>query len=820
MDSKALWKLTATAALLAASTQAEAVIICARTITADVVAFDQPIMFNRLGAANVNGMMYALRRDVINKVTRVPLTLDPAGAMAGQVELRPDKRPRPIVLRVAAGDCLQVTLTNLLAPQANPNNALPNNVPPFNVPINDQAADRHVGFHVAGMQLVNSIADDSSMVGRVVADPGSLVPVGQTRTYVLFAEKEGGFVAQSYGAPFGSQGTTGNQANGLFGQVNVQPKRARIFRSAVTEEELRLATVGMTPDGHPIVNYEARYPNVQPWIAEGKANLPILNMIDGTRIVHTDIDAIVAGPNADGTFPPDTYPLESVGRRNPSVPNRLEPFREFASQFHDEVAAAQAFPGFFDEDPVFEFVLEGVRDAFMINYGSAGIGSEIIANRLRVGPMHDCLDCAFEEFFLSSWAIADPATLVDVPANVGLENLRPGQSPRRGTTGPKANFALFPADPANVHHSYINDFVKFRNTHIGKEQHVFHLHNHQWLFDANDDNSNYLDVQGIGPNAGYTYEIAFGGAGNRNKTTGDAIFHCHFYPHFAMGMWYLWRDHDVFEAGTRLQVSGTGFHTAPFALKDGTPAAGARALPDGEIVFGVPIPAIVPLPGKAMAPLPGRVTVKPNPFTTAGGRPTGSLANVIDRNINPGYPFWLAGMEHTVGQRATTPPLDMVTPALAQQLRDSGNPLFRNLDPAQADGFDGGLPRHSLHGFAAGGVALEVLNRLDFSKEIEVARPQFFPEQGIDLEQVAMAFHAVRNHPSFAVDLNRNVVAKNFITNGSGGPSVGAPFHEPCIDDIGQRLNNGVTGVFFSGESLNGLNTRGSSFFTAERPRV
>lgn len=27
-----------------------------------------------------------------------------------------------------------------------------------------------------------------------------------------------------------------------------------------------------------------------------------------------------------------------------------------------------------------------------------------------------------------------------------------------------------------------------------------------------------------------TYEINYGGSGNRNKTSGDAIFHCHFYP--------------------------------------------------------------------------------------------------------------------------------------------------------------------------------------------------------------------------------------------------------------------------------------------------
>jgi len=818
------WKLAAAAVALLASAQAGAAITCARTLTADVIALDQPIMFNRLGAANVNGMMYALRRDVVHKSTLAPLTVTPAGAVAGQVMLRPDKRPRPLILRVAEGDCLDVKLTNLLAPAANPNNLLPANVPPFRIKVDEQVADRHVGFHVTGMQLRTGIADDSSMVGRVVADPGSLVPVGANKTYRLYAQKEGVYLSQSLGGPFGSEGSQGNSANGLHGQVIVEPKGAKIYRSAVTEEEMRLATVGTTTGpngGQPIINYEAVYPNNSPWTLEGKANLPVLNMIAGNAIVHAEIDAIVAGPNADGSFPANTYPLESKGKRNPTVPNRLEPFRDFASAFHDEVATAQAFPGFFRDDPVFRYVLSGVGDIFMINYGSGGIGSEIISNRLGVGPMHDCLDCAYEEFFLTFFTVGEVAQLVDVPANFGLETLRPGQTPPAGTTGPKANVVLYPGDPSNVHHSYINDFVKFRNSHVGKEQHVFHLHNHQWLFNANDDNANYLDAQGIGPSAGFTYEINFGGSGNRNKSAGDAIFHCHFYPHFAMGMWYMWRNHDVFEKGTKLQVSGTGFHTTRWALKDGTPAAGARALPDGEVVVGAPMQAIVPLPGKAMAVIPGRVTVKANPFTTPTGRPVGSLSNVIDRNINPGYPFWIAGMEHIVGQRPPTPVLDMVTPALATALRATGDPLWNNLDPAQADGFDGGLPRHALHGLAAGGVAHTTTTPIDFSKEILKARPQFFPEQGTDLEITSMRFHAVRNHPSFKVPLTgpRTAVAANFVTNGSGGPAVGAPFHEPCIDDVGVRLNTGVVGTFFSGETLTGLNTRGSSFFNAQRPR-
>jgi hypothetical protein len=51
------------------------------------------------------------------------------------------------------------------------------------------------------------------------------------------------------------------------------------------------------------------------------------------------------------------------------------------------------------------------------------------------------------------------------------------------------------------------------------------------------------------PGSTYTLEMTYNGSGNRNQTVGDSIFHCHFYPHFAAGMWAMWRSHDVFEIG-------------------------------------------------------------------------------------------------------------------------------------------------------------------------------------------------------------------------------------------------------------------------------
>ncbi|MBG3850572.1 hypothetical protein I4699_10330 [Xanthomonas hortorum pv. carotae] len=587
-------------------------------VFADVVAIDHPMVFNRLGAQNVNWAMYALRHDLIHRSNSQVLDYSTQGQalfarvvannQSRDIALRPDLRPRPLVVRVAAGGYLHVRLTNLLETSGNPFNSYPDPLPGVDHPmehavkdavgteplyrIDDQVDSRVVGFHPQGLELVGSIDSDSSNTG---ANADSLAKPGQTRDYCFHAPHEGAYLVGNDGAVFGGEGSAGNSGVGLFAAVTVQPLNARFYRAQLTEEELRLATVGATPSGQPILNYEATYPNdcasAGVWCREGKAGLPILNMLQGQRLVHGEVNAIVVGPEKDGNFPARTYPLEGQGKRNPALPNRLEPFREFVSVFHDENAATQAFPYFF-EHPELSHTLHGVRDGFMINYGSGGVGAEIIANRLKAGPMQDCLDCAYEEFFLSSFAVGDAATLVDNPANLVISQCQPEYLTDRRYAAQRAKYcvqpkeqratqAYYPHDPANVHHSYIGDFVKFRNLHAGKEQHIFHLHNHQWLFNPNDDNANYIDAQGLGPGSGYTYEIAYGGSGNRNKTVGDAIFHCHFYPHFAQGMWYMWRNHDVFEAGTRLQVSQTrsGFHETPFGLQNGRPPASRAPCP-------------------------------------------------------------------------------------------------------------------------------------------------------------------------------------------------------------------------------------------------
>ena len=775
---------------------------CTRTLTASVVALDQPLWYNRLGTHNSGGMMFALARDVVvksgaNAGTPVSQLQNP-GSVAGNVMLRADKRPRPIVLRANVGDCLQITFTNLLAPTR---------VTP------DQPADRFAGIHVNGVQLVDpdgagplsGIDSDGSNVGR---NASSLAAPGGTKVYKLYAEHENTYMLSSLGVTVGSEATGGTLGFGLFGALNVEPFGTDWYRSQLTRVEMDMAaaawtgndTVGwtaatypqvgadgklairLTPDGQPVINYDARYPvnAAVPGFDANKADLPIMRMLTGANEeVHTDLNAIIAGPASAGyRIPERAYPLSYWANQvfNMNENRGAEPFREFTTIFHDEIATVQAFPDKF-ADPKLTDALHSVRDGFAINYGTGGIGAEILGNRLGVGPMWNCVDCKFEEFFLTAWAVGDPAEVVDLPADQTLAAGGPGA---KTCVNCRATKVLYPDDPSNVHHSYMNDRVKFRNINVGpKEHHIFHLHSHQWTFMPNTASSAYLDSQGIGPGSGYTYEIANGGTGNRNKVVGDSIFHCHFYPHFAGGMWELWRSHDTFERGTVVDANGV-------------PVAGSRALPDGEIVAGTPIPGLVPLPGRPMAPMPNAAT-KVVPFDLNGDGVVDSsqvdadgngIADVAERDangnafgnaapaVNPGFPFMIPGV---AGHRAPTPALDSAV--------------------------DGGLPRLVV----LGGTAVHFETPLDFNKTLTTLKVGYIPETGTPTEQVAMQFHEALFHPTYLSDgnLGPNVtridtthpVAADAVWNGTAW--------------VGVDHQNPTTGATFPSRPLKGFETNG-----------
>jgi cold shock CspA family protein len=675
-----------------------------------------------------------------------------------------------------------------------------------------QPPTRYVGVHVTGLEWVGSSADDGSFVGaNDVAATGrlsGLVPPGERMVTTLYATDEGAFLLTSGAATVGERLAFGGQlAEGLFGSVIVEPQQAEYYRSQVTREDLDAATLqskalpqgwrliprgpacefykgnlkvfdltrvprdqrdpnrgtscvtGVDRDGNPvpdpivdnaflntlggqpIVNYDAVYAG-----GTKRAGTPVLSMLAGRHgdrrreLVASDVTAIVTGPfaGAFGPIPPQTP--------NQTYPENQQPYREFAIHYHDDFMATQAFAAFRFGD--MQYTLQGGRDFFAINYGMGAIGASVWANRLQIGPASECATCKFEEFFLSSWPNGDPAMVVDQPVNV-VEQTNP--------PGTKATKAFYPDDPSNVYHSYLRDHVKFRILHAGATiTHVHHQHAHQWLHSPKSGVSAYRDSQMISPGATYTLDMVYGGSGNKNLTMGDSIFHCHFYPHFAQGMWALWRVHDVFERGTRLGPSGVA-------------ASGPnRALPDGEIARGTPIPGLVPLPTLAMAPVPARVEIQAVTSTAPNGKTVVRNEAVVNQDdikagLQPGFPFFVPGI---AGQRAPFPPMSFAPHLDAQgrQVEISG----------EKQHLDGGLPRNVV--IAELGSPYEHHNRWDFSKDSDQLFARQLDEDGTPIERAAMSAFSTRNNPSFTPA----GMPANFVYNGQKFVR-GAPFANPAV---------------------------------------
>jgi len=212
----------------AMSPEPQTPIQCLRNISADVVAMAQPIMLNRLGAAIPGGMIFVLKRDTV-------------AAAGNQIQLRPGKRPRPIVLRANVGDCLTINLTNTI-PKGKFVTPGPNSVPlPAPTPTPTSTTPEipntsEVSLHVQGMEWVTGAQDDGSFVGQNKSSLASASPVPvdmppNTQTYTLYAKAEGTYLMYSMGdtTSIGSHIT-----QGLFGALNVQPAGAVMRRADPT----------------------------------------------------------------------------------------------------------------------------------------------------------------------------------------------------------------------------------------------------------------------------------------------------------------------------------------------------------------------------------------------------------------------------------------------------------------------------------------------------------------------------------------------------------------------------------------------------------
>ena len=254
----------------------------------------------------------------------------------------------------------------------------------------------------------------------------------------------------------GGEGDGGSLTHGLFASVIAEPKGSTWYRSQVSHGVLDAAwrKEGATEP-------HARKGKLD-YEAKDGAGFPYLNMLsaeeskDGEaryRLAHSDLNAIVREPAKDR--------------------GRFSAFREFTVVLHDEMKTYYAES--LTQCSAAPMRSSSSSPAYVTgsnpDYGSGGMGPMLIANRKKMGPAADCVECLYEEFFLQSWANGDPALLEQ-----------------------------FPDDPSNVHHSYLNDRVVFRNFHAGpKETHVFHLHAHQWFAGNDSDAAPISTVRRSGP---------------------------------------------------------------------------------------------------------------------------------------------------------------------------------------------------------------------------------------------------------------------------------------------------------------------------------
>jgi hypothetical protein len=160
---------------------------CTRTVKADVVAIPKALMLNRLGAAIPNAFVFALRSDTIGS--------------GNSIQLRPGRRPRPIVLRANVGDCLQIKFTNAIPPSAFAE--FPPGAPQ---PQSPKVGTQEVSLHIQGQEWTASSGDDGSFVGKNSSSLASPSPAptpapmpGQTQTYNLFVRDEGTFLLYTMG---------------------------------------------------------------------------------------------------------------------------------------------------------------------------------------------------------------------------------------------------------------------------------------------------------------------------------------------------------------------------------------------------------------------------------------------------------------------------------------------------------------------------------------------------------------------------------------------------------------------------------------------
>ncbi len=469
------------------------------------VAVNGPDGFPHFTDGDPDGMVFVLQRDqaAVQNWHR-PLVGNAADGYAGDPAAGRRLRPRPLVLRANAGECIQVTLTNELDPAQM-------------APLLPQV-DPHVSMHAFGVSYAPNTGDGSS-VGH---NADTTVGVGEAITYFWRApSSEGLYLFRDMGMPAGANADGGGAEHGLYGGLAVQPAGARWF-DPVTGAELSSSV--------PANQYLG--------VAGQSGELYIdaaIALADGRRYRETvqlsqDVIPVVAAPAVPPAPPIEVPERFSFNYGSESEYKRLDFKPEWCA---DCVGEETGLSSWTFGDPATVKLASGSGPWLPVEPDYAG--ADPLA---RPGGL--------------------PAVNVE---NCGLM-LTNAPDETRVTSCYTANVArAYQGDPIKIRFGHAGVF----ETHVFHlHAHTWAAEPDDngpagsippKPTPSNQPRATTIDSQTYSPWAAFTADLNYGG-GARIGTVGDSIFHCHLYPHFAAGFWSLLRVHDAHEDGTNATPDG------------------------------------------------------------------------------------------------------------------------------------------------------------------------------------------------------------------------------------------------------------------------
>jgi hypothetical protein len=347
--------------------------VCAsavRTITYDVVAMQVDLPMNGWGDHVPNGMMYALAN---------------ADAFPSAADIKAEPgRATPLVLRARVGDCITVKFRN-------------------------EIAGKRVGMHVDG--VVKAVTGPEASDGARIGDnDDTTAAYNQERTYTWFAQREGQFAINDYGAGTDFQLTDTTEdttSHGLYGGLVVLPA-GYTWHDPITGSDL------LAPDGHGLG---------APPVADARGPATGSRAADDFRdyaMVFMDEPEGICAPGATETTPCPVPNFPTTGLRDASFGfnYRTEPLR-------NRLRAVLAHRGVIDpvtgkvrtttlpmaERPDVTLPNGTVilpEDHFCDGYTN---DQDEATNAARLQKDHGLSSCEGEESHLQSWAFGDQGKL-------------------------------------------------------------------------------------------------------------------------------------------------------------------------------------------------------------------------------------------------------------------------------------------------------------------------------------------------------------------------------------------------------------------------